>query len=235
MKSIKMFSGIFVLVLVIAGIIVSRGLLLNGFRSAKTLVHAFFDRSFTYQAFLSLQTEHRGLLAQLRARGGGIGEDFPGDTFSYLRADVFSRYPFNDRQLLTLNVGTDQGVSEGMPVVAREHVLIGKIRSVRRTQSEVETIQNPSWRSSVVLGPDRVQAVFRGGIPPRVELIPAGVEVRESDEVSSISPEFPFGLFLGTIASLDIDPKTLWQSGEVTLSYGGIDQLNSVFVIVDFP
>jgi cell shape-determining protein MreC len=168
-------------------------------------------------------------------RNGEIQEEIPGGSFSYLRADVFSRYPFNDRQLLTINAGTDHGVREGMPVVAREHVLIGRVKSVQRTQSEIETIQNSSWKSTVALGPSRLQAILHGGIPPRVELIPAGAEVREGDEIVSISPEFPFDLFLGTIASLNTDSKTLWQSGDVTLPYDGADQLNSVFVVIDFP
>jgi len=233
MKSVRIFAGAICAVLVIAGIVLFRGDLQHAFRAAQNIARAFADRSFSYQSFVALQVEQRGLLAALRARNVDAPELNDGSSFRSVQ--VFSRYPLNDQQFLIINAGSDDGVAAGMPVFASEHVLIGKVARVRRTQSEVETVLNPGWRSAVALGSLRTEAVLRGGSPPRLEFVPADAVLEDGDQVVSISSEFPLNAFLGTVSDISVDAKTLWQSGTVSVPYGNVDRLDQVLLLLRFP
>ncbi|MEK9194394.1 MAG: rod shape-determining protein MreC [Patescibacteria group bacterium] len=192
----------------------------------------FFDQSFNYQAFQELRLENESLKRDL----GKISNVSPlfKNRFHYLEAEIYSRYPFNDKDLLVINRGFEDGLREGLPVLVEENVLFGRVRSVKRTQSEIQTIFDSSWRSSVALGENRVNALFRGGGTPSVELIPKGSTIISGDEILNLSEDYPFGISLGIVGNVKIDSSGIWQVGLVDFAYNP-DALKKVLVILDFP
>ncbi len=152
----------------------------------------------------------------------------------YLSAQIYSHYPFNDRNLLMVNAGSENGVKEGMPVLAKEGILIGKVKSVKRTQSEILTVFDSGWRSSVGIGDSRTKAVLKGGLTPKLELIAKDEAVLQGDNIFNLSPDFPLNLKIGNIKDLESSPDNLWRSAGLEIIYK-IDEIAEVFIVLDFP
>lgn len=152
----------------------------------------------------------------------------------YIEAYLYSRYPFNDKGVVVVSAGSDDGIRPDMPVMSREGVLLGRINSVKRTQSEVETIFNPSWRSSVYLGEKNIKAVLRGGEAPTIEFVPKEAVISKGDSVINSSPNLPFGAYVGEVSVSKISAGDLWQSAEVETGYS-LDNIGSVLIVTDFP
>lgn len=151
----------------------------------------------------------------------------------YLEASLYSRYPFNDKEILVIDAGSDDGIKEGMPVFLRENVLLGKISSTKKTQSEVETIFNSAWRSSVFIGSKKIKAVLHGGKSPILELVPKGTVLERGDLVVNSSPDFPLGAYIGTVLNIYNDGSDLWFTADVDIGYS-IQDAENVFVAADF-
>ncbi|MEK7542835.1 MAG: rod shape-determining protein MreC [Patescibacteria group bacterium] len=151
----------------------------------------------------------------------------------YFEADLYSKYPFNDKEILVIDAGSDDGMKVGMPVFLRENILIGRISSIKKTQSEVETIFNSSWRSSVFIGSRKIKAVLRGGKSPILELVPKNAVLEKGDSVANSSPNFPLGAYIGTVLNIYNDGSDLWFTADVDTGYS-IQDARSVFVIADF-
>ena len=154
--------------------------------------------------------------------------------FQYLPAQIYSRYPFNDRNLIVINVGSADDLREGLPVLAREGILLGRVSSVKRTQSEIQTIFDSNWRSSVGIGNTRIKAVLKGGFTPKLELIAKDEEILQGDDIFNLSPDFPLNLKIGNIKNLESTTDNLWRSANLEIPYK-IDELNEVLLVLDFP
>jgi cell shape-determining protein MreC len=156
------------------------------------------------------------------------------DRYEYQSALVYSRYPFNNRALLTIDLGEDSNIKEGMPVLAEGEILLGRVKEVKRTQSEVETIFNPGWKSSVVVGNSRTKALLVGGDSPELQLVPQDSRIKEGNIVMNISPDFPANLSIGQVTG-DPDLKDeVWLSFQVEPSFQ-IEDIEKVFVVTNFP
>jgi rod shape-determining protein MreC len=157
-----------------------------------------------------------------------------GARYAAKKAKVFSKYPFNDRAILTLNIGSGDGIKEGMPVVTKENMLIGMVKKVHRTQSEVQTIFDPLWKSSVTISEGEIKAMLEGGSFPKLTLIPKDAVIQDGARVVNISPEFPYHVFLGSIKNITNNESDVWISGELDSLYE-ISEINEVNVITNFP
>jgi|GEM_PF-796533 len=154
--------------------------------------------------------------------------------YNLFNATLYSRYPFNDKNLITIEGGEQDGLARYMPALFREGALLGKITNVSRTQSEIETIFDSAWRSSVYIGSSKIKAVLRGGDTPTLEFIPKDAKIQKGDAVVNSSPDFPLNLFIGSISSISDKENELWMSADVNTGYS-FDDVKSVFVITNFP
>jgi len=198
---------------------------LAGFRSR---VADVFDGTLSREKLVALEAENARLRSELEDKGT---EDRFGN-FKLVEAELFSRYPFNDRSLVLLDRGSEDGVGENMPVVTSGGGLLGVVRSVKRTRSEVQTIFDGQWKSSVEIRGEK--AVLAGGTPPRLELIQKGASMQEGDPVLSVSPDFPKDIYVGSLGEVTEIPEDVWMTAEVRTGFLPED-LSRVFVIVDFP
>ncbi|MDO8556933.1 MAG: rod shape-determining protein MreC [Candidatus Jorgensenbacteria bacterium] len=155
-------------------------------------------------------------------------------TRHYIEARLYSRYPFNDQGVIVVAAGSDDGVRLDMPVLAREGVLFGRISAVRRTQSEVETIFDPAWRSSVYIGEKNTKAVLRGGKTPVIEFVPKEAAIQKGEIITNSSPNFPLGASAGTILLVHAVDRDLWQSADIDPGYT-LNDVQSALIVTDFP
>jgi cell shape-determining protein MreC len=129
--------------------------------------------------------------------------------------------------------GASDGVTEGMPVLVKKNILLGKVKSVRQFQSEVVTIFDPDWKSSVSIGSGHVKAVLRGANMLRAELIPKDANLKLGDEVQNIAQELPIGLSVGTVSATSTDEKKVWQLATIDAPFS-IEDIDSVLIMTNF-
>lgn len=201
------------------------------FDPARAFFRSLSDAYASREEIIALRLENQSLSRELAVL---MEKSEKAPDYHYKTAAVYSRYPSNDRSSIVISIGTEDGVVPGMPVMVRDGVLFGKIRSVARTQSEVETIFSPRWKSSVRIGATNAKAVLQGGAVPSITLISKEESVREGESVVNISPEFPLYASLGKIESLESSPNDVWQHGMLEISYE-LQDISSVFVLLDFP
>lgn len=205
---------------------------MNFLADARTFFESFSERSFSYQKFRELQLENAGLRNEIKLfKNSPLSAN---REFDYRTAEIFSRYPFDERGTVVINLGGEDGMKEGLPVLAKEGVLFGKIKSVKRTQSEVLTFFDSSWRSGVSVGEAGVKAVLRGGAAPVLEFIESEQGIKTGDRVLNISPEFPLRLLVGELGEIKKSPRDVWFAADIKTDYE-IESLNEVLVLTDFP
>ncbi|PIR89206.1 MAG: hypothetical protein COU07_01950, partial [Candidatus Harrisonbacteria bacterium CG10_big_fil_rev_8_21_14_0_10_40_38] len=108
-----------------------------------------------------LAYENAKLRAQILALSKSSCEYDEG-SHKFLRAQIYSTYPFNNRGLVTLNVGLRDGVVSGMNVVIDNSFLLGQITEVFESYSVARTIFDTGWEVPVKIG-DGVDALLAGG------------------------------------------------------------------------
>ena len=163
------------------------------------------------------QTQTRSLqMAEIIARG--IPED-----------------SWRNREVITLNQGSDQGISVGMPIVSSEGVLVGKITAVKNNLAEACLLYSPDCRMAVtVAGQGSTLGVARGdlGLTVIIELIPQNREIKEGDLIVTSGAEsgVPPGLLIGRVNRVIKEGNELWQQAIVSPS-ADIDTLRFVAVL----
>jgi cell shape-determining protein MreC len=149
-------------------------------------------------------------------------------------AGVYSQYPFNDRNFIFLNRGSEDGVVLGAPVFGLEEELVGGVSNVDRTRSQVETFWSPNWKTAVYVGEKKSKAVLRGGESPILEFLPKNSGVKVGDVVYNASPEFPLYAPIGKVFKILNDDQNPWFGAEVE-SLTDLNSLREVWVLKNFP
>lgn len=228
MNSIRSVAAVVVLVVCALLLIFFRSSVGNFFERVHLAARGVFDTSFSYESFLALKRKE--MIATSEKEGEG-GERI---NKSWIRAAVYSRYPFNDRGLVVVARGASDNITIGMPVFSKEGVLLGVIKDVHEKQSEVQTVFDPMWKTSVVVGEHNIKAVIQGGSTPRIELLPKDEVIETDSLVRNIAPEFPFHAPIGTIRDITLSSDDAWQSG-VLVPYVAASDIDEVFIETAFP
>ncbi len=238
MRSFRVLVLGLAVILVIGAAFFGRTALIGFFGNLRLIVIGSADRSFNYENFAALETENAGLKSQianlLRLKSATSTPVFGGGRYDFLAAEVQSDYPWNDYAAVTIGAGATDGLKPGMPVLGSGGVLIGKIKAVSGSQSEVKTIFDPNWRSAVAVGSGRVKALLVGGTVPGLDLIPKDSGPAEGDDVLSVATGLPVDLPVGQIASLSETSSGLWAKAVLTLPWNP-GNLDKVYVMTNFP
>ena len=228
-----MISGSVALALAILGLLVYRTSFVRVLGTVGDFFRRATDSSFSYAELKRLKIENKSLLMEvLKSR-----KALPFIAASrFLEGSVYSRYPSNERSLVVIDRGAQDGVVVGMPVFAdvEGNLLFGKISSVRDSQSEVRTLSDATWKSSVEIGDKKIKALFVGGNFPHLELAPKEGEWKEGDAVRNVSPDFPLGVLLGTVGKVKEEANAIWKQATVVLSVAPSD-VTRLYMLTRFP
>ena len=110
-----------------------------------------------------LKEENQDLLAQLQRMQVAYGEVDKYKEEALISAKIFSDYPFNIKNKLTVNAGSEEGISPAMTATIGENILIGYIKEVTRHASGIETMFDPSLQLPVRMGTNEVDGMLQGG------------------------------------------------------------------------
>ena len=148
----------------------------------------------------------------------------------YLTAKIYSTYPFNDRNIFTVNVGKKDGVKEGSAVLADKGILLGKIIKIYDNYSEVKSIFSPDWQSSVKIGEKGYDGLLAGDPDPKVTMIVGDKAVAAGEDVYAAGKEFAYGLKIGKIKAMENGTSNFFKEASIEFPY----QFNNLLeVLID--
>lgn len=160
-----------------------------------------------------LEEENRSLRQQL---------DFAGkDNRRLVMVNVNSRTEVNNvSQGITIDRGSADGLSAGLPVISGEGLVIGKIMETKEHLSEVCLVTASRCQfAATVENQNKTMGLTKGelGLTIRMEYIPQTEEIKPGELVvtSGLEKNVPRGLVLGKISEVEKNSKELWQSASI--------------------
>ena len=154
----------------------------------------------------------------------------------YKAASVVGRDPSPFLHYVIINVGSNDGIRRGMPVVTNQG-LVGRIDAVIADASRVQLVTDPSSAVNVRLQNADTDALLVGSVTGDVslEMISQDIEVQEGDVVltSGLGGDYPADLLVGQLINLRKRDYELFQQATVQ-STVDFARLEIVLVITNF-
>jgi len=168
--------------------------------AATYLADFFIKKERSFDEVLRLKQENENLRAQIQLLKFN-GQNSILNT-NFITAKVFSTYPFNIKNKITINAGEKQGIKKSMVATVGENILFGQVTDVFENFSVIQTIFDPAWQLPVRIGKEEINGLFKAGNEPKVILIEKEKQIQTDDIVYSASQEFPYGLKIGEVAEI---------------------------------
>lgn len=184
----------------------------------------FFDEN------LRLKQENQNLLAQLQKHQLSPKQSEQNLSDKYLSVKVFSTYPFNIKNTITVNAGEKNGIKKSMAATVGDNILLGQVKEVFEDYSVIQTIFDPDWQLSVRIGEAENNALLKGGNEPRVVLIEKEKQIQINDVVYSASQEFPYGLKIGEVAEIRQTAAGVFKEAVLKIPFN-VGELREVQII----
>ncbi|MCK5044323.1 rod shape-determining protein MreC [Candidatus Parcubacteria bacterium] len=138
---------------------------------------------------------------------------------------------------ILINRGSQDGISEGNPVITQEKILLGKVREVYKNFSKIELLSNKESSFNVRLYNDEEDDVVgiikgQGSFRLLLDLVPREKEIRQRDVLvtTAFGGIFPKGLLVGKVKEVkknDVDP---FQKVDIE-PFFNIEKIENLFVI----
>lgn len=153
-------------------------------------------------------------------------------------ARVIARSPNNWFKIITIDQGSQDGISQGMPVVTPDG-LVGRVSNTSKYSSQVELITDREMAVGAILQNTRETSGIVEGLGSSDTLgminIPYYSKVKKGERVlsSGLSEFYPKGITIGTIKSVKRESNGLLLTAAVKPAVE-FDKLEEVFVITHF-
>ncbi len=181
------------------------------------------------QAELAQLTEAKKENEKLRSDLGFLNSG----NYIYETAQVVSYDPSNLRGMITINKGSNNGLSNGMAVIS-EGFLVGRLIDVSKNSARVQLVTDPTSAIPVTLQQSTTNGIAKGqiGYGLSMEKIPQGQLVNKGDTVisSGLGGEIPKGLILGTITTISKQENSLFVTAEIKPETG-LSNLSGIIII----
>ena len=137
---------------------------------------------------------------------------------------------------ILIDLGAVHGLRTGMPVVTVQG-LVGRISSVTENNAKVLLLSDPSSLASALLADSRLNGIVRGdtGNHLVMDFLPQGPTFAVGEAVlsSGLGGQFPRGLRIGTIDTIESQPNAVFQTATVRPAVD-FSSLELVMVITNF-
>jgi len=141
------------------------------------------------------------------------------------------------QDFILIDKGIKDGISEDMPVVTEEKVLVGKISEVYYKFSKVMLISNKESSFDAKEVNSLVGGVIKGMGSSKLlfDLIPKDETINNGDLIVSdcISGIFPEGLFIGTVTDISKSDVGSFQQAEIESAFN-LSKTKNLFIITEF-
>ncbi|OGM94010.1 hypothetical protein A2524_01830 [Candidatus Wolfebacteria bacterium RIFOXYD12_FULL_48_21] len=185
--------------------------------ASSNFVRQYFKIDF-YQENVLLKLQNENLKAQLqRAKDGVVAPVGTPDGHSQTEARIFSTYPFNMKDTITVDRGAADGIVSTMIATVSDSILLGQVVGVEEHSAVVRTIFDSHWQLPVKIGSDHINGLFEGGNDPKVILVEQSIKV--GDGVFSAAKEFPMGIKIGEIKEIKEDAGGIFKEATIRTPY----------------
>jgi rod shape-determining protein MreC len=154
----------------------------------------------------------------------------------YKAAAVIGRDPSPFLQYVIINVGSNNGIQRGMPVVTNQG-LVGRVDAVIADAARVQLITDPASNVNVRLQNAQTDASLLGSVTGDVtlDLIPQDVNLQPGDLVltSGLGGGYPPDLIVGQVVNVRTRDFDLFQQATVQ-PVVDFNRLQIVLVIINF-
>lgn len=175
-----------------------------------------------YQENVLLRLQNENLKAQLQRVTENPGSvSGTGASENQMEAQVFSTYPFNMKDVVSVDRGAEDGVAKNMVATVADAILFGQVTSVDGHSSTIRTIFDSRWQLPVRIGPDNINGLFQGGNDPKIVLVERSVKV--GDGVFSAAKEFPMGIKIGEIKEVKEGEGGIFKEATIRTPYSMSD------------
>ena len=155
---------------------------------------------------------------------------------SYKAAAVIGRDPSPFLRYVIINVGANEGIVRGMPVVTQQG-LVGRVDAVVAEASRVQLITDLNSAVNITLKNSKTDAVLVGSINGdlSLQMISHDIVVEPADVVltSGLGGDYPPNLLIGQIVNISNIESELFQSASVQ-PIVDFSRVEYVLVIVNF-
>ena len=157
--------------------------------------------------------------------------------YTTVPADVINRDISNYSSTIVINVGTDDGIQEGMTVIA-DSGLVGHVVSVTASTANVQTIVDTASAVTSTISTTEDTIVVQGTLDDKTALkatfIPTDAVVLQGDsvETSGIGGIYPKGIHIGTIREV-VNTNNITDRYAMVETAVDFTKLNTVLVITN--
>ncbi len=152
--------------------------------------------------------------------------------FELITADIGGKQGLEDS--LLINKGFKDGISEGMPVITSQKVLVGKIEKAYENFSIIQLLSDKKTSLSAGIFERDIDGIIRGLGASRIvfDLIPMDSKIEQGDNVLSTGLEgvFPKNLLIGEVKSIEKDNTAPYQKAEIKSAFN-VKETKTVFII----
>ncbi|GEM_PF-6782856 len=147
-------------------------------------------------------------------------------------ASVIARAPSALGRMISISMGSNQGIHEGLAVLSSDGVLIGTIREVNSHRATVLLITDPLSKIAGISS-SNVEGIVSGttGASLSFDFVPAGAPLHKGEVIttSGIDENIPSGLVVGQIRNISTDTQGLLLTVDALPAF---DRLRLQFVVV---
>ena len=157
--------------------------------------------------------------------------------FSYLAAHVISRSASTISSQFMIDLGSDDGIQMGAPVVAGNGLFVGKVISTTGTTATISPLTNKtSATAATLLNETRTMGIAQGGGGNIILLkyIPQDEQIEVHDLVvtSGLEDQVPSNLLIGIVNTVTTDMTSPFQEAIIE-PFIELSELSSVAVLVE--
>ncbi|HOF42753.1 MAG TPA: rod shape-determining protein MreC [Candidatus Moranbacteria bacterium] len=158
----------------------------------------------------------------------------PRARYDLVPAFIVSEDPGNSGNWIEIDRGSEDGMTEGMPVIVSKGILVGKIKDVGLKSSKVILLTNPTSAVNAMTLENSSKGVAKGeyGLGIIFDMVLQTDSIQAGDNVvtSGIGGEIPRGLYVGKVQEVRPSDDHLFQQA-IVISPIQPSKLKIVFVV----
>jgi len=135
--------------------------------------------------------------------------------FQAVNAKIIGRNLQSNFQTIILNKGKNDAIEIGLPVIAEQGIIIGKIVEVKNSSCQVLLINDSHSSLAALIQDTAIKGVVIGerGLSLKMELIPQDQQIKNGQVVitSGLEENIPKGLVIGQIEQVVSEPNSFFQ------------------------
>lgn len=138
----------------------------------------------------------------------------------YVSCRVISKQFTVNSDILVLNCGAETGVKEGLPAVAGQGVIVGKVIEVKAAISRLLLITSRGSKiGATILNQERTTGIVTGGKDSslRMKFIPRDIEIELGEIIvtSTLEENIPANLAIGRVEEVSSQANSFFQTATI--------------------